>query len=59
MLSSLNLQEGDSVFFSLEKGGIHLSPRKKVSIMDLYGFLPKPETVEDMNKVIQEEHDRH
>lgn len=61
MLSCLNLQEGDSVFLSLENGGIHLAPRKKVSLMDLYGFLPKPEgvlTVEEMNKIIQERHDR-
>lgn len=61
MLSYLNLQEGDSVFLSLEKGGIHLAPRKKVSVMDLYGFLPKPKkalTVEEMNAVIQDRHDR-
>lgn len=61
MLSSLNLHEGDSVFLSLEKGGIHLAPSKKVSVMDLYGFLPKPKkalTIEEMNAVIQEQHDR-
>jgi antitoxin component of MazEF toxin-antitoxin module len=61
ILSYLNLQEGDSVFISLEKGEIHLAPRKKVSLMDLYGFLQKPNkalTVEEMNQVIQENHDR-
>jgi antitoxin PrlF len=61
MLSRLNLHEGDPIFFALEDGGIRITPKRKISVMDLYGFLPKPEktlTVEEMNQVIKERHDR-
>ena len=51
---ALGIQEGDSVFFSIEGDHALVKPFKKKSLMDFYGMLPKTREFPGLEKVRKE-----
>ena len=54
--NSLDIKEGDSVIFVIEKDHAVLKPLKQKSLKDFYGILPATRPYPDMESVREEVH---